>query len=316
MKRKIGVLFFALLAVSLAQHKDYEQPAMRAARGTHGAVAAGSEYAAEAGMRTFFHGGNAVDAGVATMFAASVSEFSHFGLGGEAPILIRTKAGKVYAIAGVGTMPKLATAKFFRERRPKPGEILTLDPGGLRGIIPVAGIMPALVPGMVEAGLVALRDFGTKSFNDVIQPAIELADSLPIDEMRSGSIARSRRFFDLWPDSKKTFLPNGQVPMPGELFHQPNLARTLRMMAAAEKKALATWREPHRRYRRGPRLLLPRRHRAPDRRVHAGQRRIDALRRHGWRSSCSLRSRFRPTTADTKFISRVSGARGRPCWKR
>jgi gamma-glutamyltranspeptidase/glutathione hydrolase len=239
MTRKVGFLFFGLLCAGFAQRKDFEQPAMHAARGTRGAVAAGSEYAAEAGMRMYFHGGNAVDAGVASMLAASISEFSHFGFGGEAPILIRTKAGKVVAIAGVGTMPKLATAEMFRQRKPRPGEILTLEPGGLRGIIPVAGIMPALVPGMVEAGLVALRDFGTKSFNDVIQPAIELADGLAIDEVRAGSIARSRRFFDLWPDSKKTFLPDGQAPMPGDLFHQPNLARTLRSMAAAEKKALA-----------------------------------------------------------------------------
>ena len=83
----------------------------QAVRGTHGAVAAGSEYATEAGMRTYYRGGNAVDAGVASMFAASVTEFSHFGMGGEAPILIRTKAGKVYSIAGVGTMPKLATRR-------------------------------------------------------------------------------------------------------------------------------------------------------------------------------------------------------------
>jgi gamma-glutamyltranspeptidase/glutathione hydrolase len=240
MKPKLPVLFFGLLTICTAQRKDFEQPAMRAARGTKGAVACGSEYAAEAGMRMYFHGGNAVDAGVATMFAASVAEFSHFGLGGEAPILIRNKAGKVFAIAGVGTMPKLATADLFRKRRPRPGEILTLDPGGLKGIIPVAGIMPALVPSMVDAGLVALRDFGTKSFAEAIQPAIELADGLPIDEMRSGSIARSRRFFELWPDSKNTFLPNGQVPMPGEIFRQPNLAKTLRSMAAAEKKALAS----------------------------------------------------------------------------
>jgi gamma-glutamyltranspeptidase/glutathione hydrolase len=239
MKYKPAFLFFGLVVFCAAQRKDFEQPAMRPARGTKGAVACGSEYAAEAGMRIYFHGGNAVDAGVATMFAASVSEFSHFGMGGEAPILIRTKAGKVFAIAGVGTMPKMATAEFFRDRRPKPGEILTMDPGGLKGIIPVAGIMPALVPSMVEAGLVALRDFGSKSFSEEIQPAIELADGLPIDEMRAGSIARSRRFFDLWPDSRKTFLPDGQVPMPGEIFRQPNLAKTLRAMAAAEKKALA-----------------------------------------------------------------------------
>jgi gamma-glutamyltranspeptidase / glutathione hydrolase len=239
MYRKIGVLFFGLIFVCAAQRKEFEQPAMFAARGTHGAVAGGSEYATEAGMRIYFQGGNAVDAGVATMFAASVSEFSHFGMGGEAPILIRTKAGKVYSIAGVGTMPKLATAEMFRERKPKAGEILTLEPGGMKGIIPVAGIMPALVPGMVESGLVALREFGTKSFGDVAQTAIELADGMAIDEMRAGSIARSRRFFDLWPDSKKTFMPDGQVPMPGDIFRQPNLARTLRSMVAAEKKVLA-----------------------------------------------------------------------------
>src|SRR5271154_7471971 len=124
MMRNSGFLLLASLCAASAQHKEFERPAMHASRGTKGAVACGSEYAAEAGMRMYFHGGNAVDAGVATMFAASVAEFSHFGLGGEAPILIRTKAGKVFAIAGVGTMPKLATAEMFRTRRLKPFEIL------------------------------------------------------------------------------------------------------------------------------------------------------------------------------------------------
>ncbi len=91
--------------------REWDHPLRQAVRGTHGAVAAGSEYATEAGMRIYYHGGNAVDAGVAAMFAASVTELSHFGMGGEAPILIRTKTGKVYSIAGVGTMPKLATAR-------------------------------------------------------------------------------------------------------------------------------------------------------------------------------------------------------------
>jgi len=234
----LPLVLFICACSAPAQRKDFELPTMHAARGTRGALASGSEYADEAGMRMYFHGGNAVDAGVASMFAASVAEFSHFGMGGEAPILIRTKAGKVYAIAGVGPMPKLATAKFFMEHRPRPGEILTLDPGGLKGIIPVAGILPALVPSMVEAGLVALRDFGTKSFSEAIEPAIELADGMAIDETRSGAISRSRAFFTLWPDSRKTFLPEGRVPLPGEIFRQPNLARTLRSMAAAEKKAL------------------------------------------------------------------------------
>ena len=166
---KTTLVFLTLASLCVAQSKrEWEHPMRQAVRGTHGAVAAGSEYATEAGMRTFYRGGNAVDAGVASMFAASVTEFSHFGMGGEAPILIRTKAGKVYSIAGVGTMPKLATAEMFRTRPLKIGEIFETEPGGLKGIIPVAGIMPALVPGMVDAGLVALREFGTKSFSEMI----------------------------------------------------------------------------------------------------------------------------------------------------
>jgi gamma-glutamyltranspeptidase/glutathione hydrolase len=218
---------------------SFEHPVRQSVRGVHGAIAAGSEFATEAGMRTYYRGGNAVDVGVATMFAASASELSHFGMGGEAPILIRTKDGKVHAIAGIGPMPKLATAEMFRTRRLMPGEVLETDPGGLKGVIPVAGIMPALVPGMVEAGLVALREFGTKSFNEIIGPAIDLADGYAIDEMRANSIAASRGFFELWPTSKQHFMPNGRPPMVGEIFRQPDLARTLRSMAEAEKKALA-----------------------------------------------------------------------------
>lgn len=80
---------FGFIGVSLclsAQHKDFERPARQAVRGTHGAVACGSEFASQAGMRLFNQGGNAADAGAATIFAAAVTEFSHFGFGGEAPI--------------------------------------------------------------------------------------------------------------------------------------------------------------------------------------------------------------------------------------
>ena len=213
---------------------------MHAARGTQGAVAAGSEYADEAGMRIYFHGGNAVDAGVATMFAASVIRVlalrhgrrsahpdPHQGRQG-----LRHRGRRHHAEAGHGGNFSWSTGR-------RPGEILTLDPGGLKGIIPVAGILAGAGAEHGGSRLVALRDFGTKSFSEDIEPAIELADGMAIDEMRAGAIARSRRFFDLWPASKKTFMPDGRVPLPGEIFRQPDLARTLRAMAAAEKKALA-----------------------------------------------------------------------------
>ncbi|HZU24573.1 MAG TPA: gamma-glutamyltransferase family protein [Bryobacteraceae bacterium] len=237
-KTLLAVICTALTCT--AQHKQIEHPVRYPSRGMRGSIACGSEYAAEAGMRLYYAGGNAVDAAIAGMFAAMTTEFSHIGWGGEAPILIRTKEGKVYAIAGVGTMPKLATAQFFRERRLRPMEVLEIDPGGLKGMVPVAGLMPALVPSSVDAGLLALREFGTKSFAQVVEPAIELADGMPIDEMRSASIAATRPFFDVWPTSKHVFMPEGHVPRPGEIFRQPDLARTLRSMAAAEQKALAS----------------------------------------------------------------------------
>jgi gamma-glutamyltranspeptidase / glutathione hydrolase len=242
MKARFALALAALALVASAQRfREFERPVRFSTRGTHGAVAGGSDYAVEAGMRMYYRSGNAVDAGVATTFAAAVAEFSHIGFGGEAPILIRTRDGKVHAIAGVGTMPKLATAAFFRDRRLQPGEIMSApEKSGLKGMVPVAGLMPALVPGMVDAELVALRDFGTKSFGEVVAPAIDLADGMAIDEMRSGAIERNVRFFELWPSSMHVFLPDDRVTLPGEIFRQPDLARTLRSMVQAEKKALAS----------------------------------------------------------------------------
>jgi gamma-glutamyltranspeptidase / glutathione hydrolase len=237
---RYAAVLLAIVATAWPQRGPQMRPIRYPSRGTRGAIAAGVEYATEAGMRMYTSGGNAVDAGISAMFAASVTEFSHFGMGGEAPILVRTKDGKVHAIAGVGTMPKLATADFFRAHKLKPDEIV--DPPEARGLkdwVPVAGVLSALVPGMVESGLVTLREYGTKSFSDVVQPAIELADGFPIDELRSFALLSAEKYLEGWPTSKRVFMPNGRILQPGEIFHQPDLARTLRAMAAAEKKALA-----------------------------------------------------------------------------
>src|SRR5215217_7240175 len=176
MRLRTAAFLLALVATAWPQRGPATRPIRMPSRGTRGAVAAGTEYATEAGMRMYHAGGNAVDAGIASMFAASVTEFSHFGMGGESPILVRTKDGKVHAIAGVGTMPKLATAQFFRDHKVADDE-MTEPPekGGLKNWVPVAGILPALVPGMPEAALITLREFGTKSFHEAVQPAIDLA---------------------------------------------------------------------------------------------------------------------------------------------
>ncbi len=208
-------------------------------RGERGAVAAGTSLVTEAAMRMMHAGGNAVDAGVASLFAGAVTEFSHFGFGGEAPILIRTPDGKTLCIPGVGTAPRLMTRDFFLSRRANPElEQEAQRRGREQGPIPSYGILPALVPGMVDAGLLALKQFGTMSFKDVAAPAATLADGHPIDDMRARSIASATRFLRRFPTSRDVFLANGMLPRPGDIFRQPDLARTIRSMIAAEQKAL------------------------------------------------------------------------------
>src|SRR5258705_10465673 len=74
-------------------------------RGKRGVVAGGQPLSVEAGLRVLQHGGNAVDAGVATILAASAIEFSHFSFGGGGPVLIKLKSREVAGIEGMGRGP-------------------------------------------------------------------------------------------------------------------------------------------------------------------------------------------------------------------
>jgi gamma-glutamyltranspeptidase/glutathione hydrolase len=200
-------------------------------RGKRGAVAAGHPLSAEAGLRLLQQGGNATDAGCAAILAASVIEFSHFSFGGEVPIIIKLSRGAVTVINGQGTAPQLATRQFFLDQAKK-GETQKGPP-----YIPSSGILPATVPAVLDAVVTALDRFGTRSLAQVMQPAIELADGVPIDELRASYIERTRKIYEPWPSSAKVFLQGGHVPKPGEMFSQPDLARTLREIVKAEHAA-------------------------------------------------------------------------------
>jgi gamma-glutamyltranspeptidase/glutathione hydrolase len=247
----VAVTLIALLGVVVVAHsQDAErlkqqreslqwQVIRPVVRGERAAVGAGTPLVSEAAMRILHNGGNAVDAGVASLFAGAVTEFSHFGFGGEAPLLIRTPDAKTLCISGLGQAPKLMMRDFFLSRRANPEiEQEAQRRGREQGPIPSYGILPAVAPGMVDGGLLALKQFGTKSFEEVIQPAVQLADGHPIDDMRARSIASATRFLRRFPTSRNVFLGNGMLPRPGDVFRQPDLARTIRSMIAAEQKAL------------------------------------------------------------------------------
>jgi gamma-glutamyltranspeptidase/glutathione hydrolase len=248
----IGALLLAAFPTSQA---DTFRPVVR---GRRGVVAGGQPLSVEAGMRILQHGGNAVDAGVATILAASVIEFSHFAFGGEVPILIKLKGQDVSVVEGLGPAPMKATREFFvnrAEQRGNSGTSTTAPDssatqraatgdadmptmtGAKSGMIPSTGPLAATVPAVLDACVTALDRFGTKSLAEVMQPAIELADGFPIDELRVQYIKTRAPIFSQWPDAKRIFLPNGEVPKVGDVFVQADLARTLRAIAATEKRS-------------------------------------------------------------------------------
>jgi len=207
--------------------------------GKRGVVAAGHPLVAEAGLRMLEHGGNAVDAGVASVFAAGVVELGSFGLGGESPILIKAPDQPVIAINGVGIAPALATADFYRKLpQDDPRRVDSVTFSGVHsGIIPSFGPLSAIVPGAIDSLLLALQKYGTKSFAEIIQPAIELAQGFPLDARLQQPLAEGRATIEKWPSSKKVFLPGGELPQPNVIFAQPDLARTLEELARAEQGA-------------------------------------------------------------------------------
>src|SRR5688572_31520766 len=225
-------------------------------RGKRGVVAGGQPLSVEAGLRILQKGGNAVDAGVATILAASVIEFSHFSFGGEVPILIRLKGRNVAVIERMGQAPMKATREFFLSRAAREGSGMSTMAGAKTGPIPSTGPLAATVPAVHDACVTALDQFGTKSLAEVMQPAIELADGFPIDELRVQYIKTRAPVFSQWPDAKRLFLPNGDVPKVGDIFVQADLARTLREIVAAEDRGT----KRGRRVGAGKQLLQNRRH--------------------------------------------------------
>ena len=202
-----------------------------AVRGTREMVAAANNFEVEAGYRLLAAGGNAVDAGVAAVLTAAVTEQSRFGLGGEMPVLVKMSGRDVVAISGAGTAPAEATVEFYRSRPPEPWER-----SGEMPPIPEAGIRAAVVPGAFDGLILALDKFGTKSFAEAAAPAVEYAGGFPLPEEFARFLKRDHELLALWPASLAFFYPGGAIPERGGILRFPDLARTLTELARTEKR--------------------------------------------------------------------------------
>lgn len=226
MKTPAAVL---LTALTLAAQTATMFPPVR---GTREMIGAANNQQVEAGWRLLAAGGNAVDAGVAAVLSAAVTEQSRFGLGGEMPLIIKMAGQDPVVVSGIGVAPKLATPEYYRTRAPEPWETDERKPP-----IPAIGIRSAVTPGVFDGLMLALAGHGTRSYCEVAAPAIEAARGFPIGEEYARFIGEQARILRLWPDSRAFFLVNDAPPAAGSIFRSPPLARTLEALCAVERKA-------------------------------------------------------------------------------
>ncbi len=179
--------------------------------------------ATEAARRILEAGGNAFDAAVGGQAALGVTDFALNGVGSDAVLLVyNARDKKVYSINAEPRAPKLATIEWYEKNNG--GKIPQSD-----------GLLAGGLPGVVDAWYTLLDRWGTMSFEQVLQPAIDLAENgFPLSEYGASYIAETKKILK-YPTTVKIYLPNGQPPKAGQILKNPDLARTLRKLVEAEK---------------------------------------------------------------------------------
>ena len=173
------------------------------------------------GVRILESGGNAADAGVAVGICINVLQpgFTHFG--GVAPIIYCPGSGApVETISGLGRFPRAASIDYFQKYHD--------------GDLP-PGILRTVTPASPDAWLTALARFGTMTFEEVIQPALDLVENgHPVDDQFHAFASRE---LGGDPSTTAVFNPGGHIPQVGEIFFQKDLGNTFRRMIDAERGA-------------------------------------------------------------------------------
>jgi gamma-glutamyltranspeptidase/glutathione hydrolase len=192
-------------------------------RGRMHAAASMKPEATRTAERILQSGGNAFDAAVAGQAVLGIVDAASNGVGSDAVILVYdAKAKTVVSINAEGTAPKLATIEWYQKN--------------LGGKLPQSDtLLSGTVPGVVDAWYTLLDRWGTMTFAQVLQPAIDMAENgFPIGDRMAAAIAGTRKL-KKYPTTMKVYFPDGAAPKPGDIFRNRDLARTLRKLVDAEK---------------------------------------------------------------------------------
>ncbi len=208
-----------------------------AAYGLHGAAGTAHPLATQAGIAILRAGGSAVDAAVAINACLGFLEPTSSGLGGDCyAMLWDPKARKVVGLAGSGASPRALTLETVRGR-------------ARNGALPPLGAVSVSVPGALDAWWTLHRRYGRLPWRDVLAPAIALAEEgAPVPDIIARYIRGNLAAF-LRPgagveetvNAIRTYgLADGKGPLPGQVFRNPDLARTYRAIAAGGRDAFYT----------------------------------------------------------------------------
>src|SRR5438046_59475 len=191
----------------------------------NGIVAAESPLAAQAGVHILEHGGNAVDAAIATNAMMGVVEPMMNGIGGYLfAIVYDAKANKLYGLNASGWAPKGLTIEYLQRQ-------------GIRSM-PQQEVNAITVPGAVDGWQKLADKFGRKKLAEDLAAAIRTAqDGFPVPEWTAAYWAAEVDYLRTDETAAKTYLPGDRAPKMGEVFRNPDLAWSLGQIAQRGREA-------------------------------------------------------------------------------
>ena len=186
------------------------------------AIASAHALATEAGMQVLQQGGNAFDAAIAVSSVLSVVEPISSGLGGGGFFLLHdARSGKNVFVDARETSPAAATAAEF-----------LLENGELDRDRSVNGPWSAGIPGLPAAFVHLAEKYGKLPLKTSLAPAIRIArDGFPVYARMARGYASRREVMERYPGTRAVYLAGGKPISEGDVFKQPDLSRTLQLLA-------------------------------------------------------------------------------------
>ena len=190
----------------------------------NGMVATSHPLASQVGIDILKKGGNAIDAAIAANAAIGLMEPTGNGIGGDLfAIVWIEKEKKLYGLNASGRSPKKLTIEYFKENNFQS--------------IPPYGPLPVSVPGCVDGWFELHDKFGKIKMNEILEPAIKYAENgFPVTELVAYYMKNASRNFEDYPNFKETYYIDDSTPYKGEIFKNPDLANTLKIIAEKGRK--------------------------------------------------------------------------------